>query len=110
MRRLRAGELIGLRVVDRNGHEAGSVQDIVVRHREGAYTVLGLVVGRSAVAGRFGYGDSLEPPTPWAHLLGWLRRHERYVEWKDVVALREDRVEIGVEHASLPRRWRDEDT
>ncbi|MFD6100530.1 PRC-barrel domain-containing protein [Nocardiopsis flavescens] len=108
MRRLRAGELIGLRVVDRNGREAGSVQDIVVRHREGAYTVLGLVVGRSATAGSFGCGDSPAPPTPWGRLLGWLRRHERYVEWKDVVALREDRVEIGVDHQSLPRRWRDD--
>jgi sporulation protein YlmC with PRC-barrel domain len=105
VRRLRAGELIGLRVVDRSGLEVGSVQDVVVRHRDGAYTVLGLVIGRSAIAGRFGYGDTLEPPTPWHHLLSRLRRHERYVEWKDVVALREDRVEIGVDHGSLPRRW-----
>ncbi|MFY7068327.1 PRC-barrel domain-containing protein [Nocardiopsis changdeensis] len=105
MRRLRAGELLGVRVVDRYGREAGSVQDIVVRHEEGVYTVLGLVLGRSALAGRFGYGDSLEPPTPWKHLLGWLRRHERYVKWEDVIAVREDRIEIGVDHGSLPRRW-----
>jgi len=108
VRRLRAGALLGLRVVDRAGEEVGSVQDIVVRHRENAYTVVGLITGRSALAGRFGFGESLEPPTPWGHLLGWLRRHERYVSWEDVVAVEEGRVEIAVDQRSLSRRWRKE--
>ncbi|MFJ9554275.1 PRC-barrel domain-containing protein [Nocardiopsis sp. NPDC101807] len=106
MTRLRAGALLGLRIVDCDGKDAGSVQDVVVRHSGGAYTVLGLVAGRSALAGRFGFGDSLEAPTPWRHLLGWLRRHERYVRWEDVVVVEEDAVEIAVERGSLPRGWR----
>lgn len=108
MRRLRVNALLELRVVDRDGEHAGVVHDIVVDHREGVYTILGLVVGRSALTGRFGYVGSLEPPTSWKHLLGWLRRHERYMEWKDVVALEEDRVKSVVEHESLPRRWCEE--
>ncbi|PWV55423.1 PRC-barrel domain-containing protein [Nocardiopsis sp. L17-MgMaSL7] len=103
-----AGDLLGARVVDRSGKTAGSVQDVVVRRDDGEYQVLGLVLGRSALAGRLGFGDSLEPPTPWRHLLAWLRRHERYVRWEDVVSVETNRVEIGVDHASLPRHWHQE--
>ncbi|WP_067607053.1 PRC-barrel domain-containing protein [Nocardiopsis listeri] len=106
MRRLRANAILGLRVIDRDGEQAGIVHDIVVDHRDGVYTILGLVLGRSAVGGRFGYGDSLQAPMPWKRLLKWLRRHERYVRWADVVALEEDHVEIAVDHGSLPGHWR----
>lgn len=106
MKRMRAGDLLGSRVVDRSGGDAGTVQDVVVRREDRGYAVLGLILGRSAFAGRLGFGDSLEPPTPWRHLLAWLRRHERYVRWEDVVSMEAGHVEIGVDHGSLPRRRR----
>ncbi|WP_306366975.1 hypothetical protein [Nocardiopsis sp. CC223A] len=43
------------------------------------------------------------------HLLGLRHRRERYAEWRDVVALREEgRGEIGVDHDAPPRRRRDD--
>lgn len=100
-----AGEIIGRHVVDSSGRRVGTVQDIVVRRDGDTYTVLGLVLGRYALAGRFGYGNSLEPPTPWHWALSWMRGHERYVGWEDVTRLDGDAVEIGVEHATLPHSW-----
>ncbi|MFE9244988.1 PRC-barrel domain-containing protein [Nocardiopsis sp. NPDC006938] len=97
--------MLGSRIVDRSGRSIGSVQDVVVRRDDDGYTVLGLVLGRSAFAGRLGFGDSLEPPTPWRHVLAWLRRHERYVRWEDVVSVETGRVTIAVDHDSLPRHW-----
>lgn len=100
-----ASDLLGRQVVDGSGHRVGKVQDVVVRQDGDTYTVLGLILGRSALAGRFGYGGSLEPPTPWRRLLGWMRRHERYVAWEDVEGLDGTTVRIGVETGSLPRHW-----
>ncbi|NYH51873.1 sporulation protein YlmC with PRC-barrel domain [Nocardiopsis arvandica] len=107
MSTFQASDLLGRAVVDGSGRRVGAVQDVVVRRDGDAYTVLGLVLGRSALAGRFGYGGPLEPPTPWKRVLGWMRRHERYVDWGDVERLDGEAVVIGVEHESLPRRWHD---
>ncbi|MFD6951966.1 hypothetical protein A6A08_10445 [Nocardiopsis sp. TSRI0078] len=106
MSTFQASELIGRHVVDGSGQRTGTVRDVVVRRDGDAYTVLGLVLGRSALAGRFGYEGTLDPPTPWRHVLGWMRRHERYVEWEDIERLDGEAVVIGVEHSSLPRHWR----
>ncbi|WP_435108321.1 PRC-barrel domain-containing protein [Nocardiopsis synnemataformans] len=100
-------ELLGRRVTDSSGHTVGTVQDVVVRRDGEAYTVLGLVLGRGAFAGRLGYGGSLEPPSPWHRVLSWMRRHERYVAWEDVESLDGASVGIGVGYGDLPRHWRE---
>ncbi|WP_017574027.1 PRC-barrel domain-containing protein [Nocardiopsis halotolerans] len=100
-------ELLGRGVVDGSGRRIGTVQDVVVRREGDTCTVLGLVLGRYALASRFGYGGTLDPPTPWKRVLGWMRRHERYVAWENVESLDGDTVEIGVDHGSLPRHWRE---
>ncbi|GAB2497462.1 PRC-barrel domain-containing protein [Nocardiopsis aegyptia] len=98
-------DLIGRTALDRDGRGLGTVQDVVVRRtREGRYEVVGLVVGRHTVAGRFGYGGTLEPPTPWHRVLRWMRRHERYLPWEDI-ADPDDPVRARVGSADL-RAWR----
>jgi sporulation protein YlmC with PRC-barrel domain len=98
-------ELMGRTALDRDGRDLGVVQDVVVRRTgEGRYEVVGLVVGRHTVAGRFGYGGTLEPPTPWHHVLRWMRRHERYLPWTDVTEMGDPiRTRVG---AAVLRPWR----
>jgi sporulation protein YlmC with PRC-barrel domain len=100
------GDLVGRRVVDRSGAVVGTVQDVVVRRTApGVYEVTGLVAGRSALAGHWGYGGSLRPPTPLRGVLRWMRRHERHVRWEQVAAVEEGVVRVAVDAATLDRWW-----
>ncbi|WP_432941273.1 PRC-barrel domain-containing protein [Marinactinospora thermotolerans] len=104
-----ASSLLGREVVDRSGERVGAVHDIVVRRRDdGGYEMAGFVVGRSALAGRFGYGATLAPPTPLHGLLAWLRRHERYLPWEDVADIGEEVIRASVASADLTPAWRAE--
>ncbi|GAA3744783.1 uncharacterized protein YrrD [Spinactinospora alkalitolerans] len=106
---IRVSDLLGRPVFDNHGDNLGKVQDVVVRHTpEGRYEVLGLIAGHSAVAGRFGYGGSLEPPTPLRPILHWLRRHERYLRWEGIEDLGDDAIRVSVESAELTREWRED--
>lgn len=107
MPKIRASELIGRRVLDRQGDTVGKVQDVVVRYAaDGRYEVLGVITGRSAVAGRLGYGGSLEPPTPLHRILRWLRRHERYLKWEHIDRIGENDIRVVVDSEGLSREWR----
>ncbi|MBB6118910.1 PRC-barrel domain-containing protein [Nocardiopsis algeriensis] len=105
MRTFTTSDLIGRRAVDSDGDPVGTVQDVVVGRVNGRYELLGLVMGRSALAGRLGYSGregSLEPPFPWRPLLRWMRGHERYVEWADVLGLDGPEIVLRVGSATLP--------
>lgn len=82
--------------------DTGAVHDIVVDHPEGVYTPSGLVDGRSALAGRFGYGASSSRPRPGS--TSWDGSEGTSATWsgKDIVASEEDRVESAVGHESPP--------
>ncbi|MBX9387341.1 PRC-barrel domain-containing protein [Streptomonospora nanhaiensis] len=102
-------DLLGREVRDSRGTFLGRVQDVVVRRTaDGGYQAVGLVTGRSSVAGRWGYGGSLDPPPLLGALLRWLRRHERYLRWDHIGELGET-VRVSVPGDRLGRRWSDVD-
>ncbi|MQA95761.1 MAG: hypothetical protein GEV11_14315 [Streptosporangiales bacterium] len=100
--RLRAGELIGREVTDAAGHALGRVEDLrAERDEAGRYRVCELIVGRRALAGRLGYGETLRIGPPFSWVLHALRRHEHPIPWEQVAALDDDgRVRL---HPEAPR-------
>ncbi|MDA0566808.1 PRC-barrel domain-containing protein [Streptomonospora sp. S1-112] len=102
-------DLLGREVRDSRGTALGRVQDVVVRRTaDGGYEVVGLVTGRSSVAGRWGYGGSLAPPPLLRAVLRRLRAHERYLRWDHIAELGET-VRTSVPGERLGRRWSDVD-
>lgn len=104
---MRLAELIGLRVIDADGRDIGSVRDVRVRHvtgpviaADGVGTLVleELVLGNVALGLRLGYVQSeVTGPLLLRLLFNRLARGARVVDWADV-------VEKGPEHLRIRRR------
>jgi sporulation protein YlmC with PRC-barrel domain len=84
---MRISELIDRRCVDVNGRELGRVFEFRARRREGRLVVESLLLGRHALAERYGAGRRRRPTTRRGDVV-----HE--VAWSDVVRLEDDRVVV----------------
>ncbi|HET9654401.1 MAG TPA: hypothetical protein VFP72_03550 [Kineosporiaceae bacterium] len=90
---MRAVQLIGARVVDRDGQVVGTVHDLRLVAGPHAHGLIGyrldtLITGTAGVGDRLGYatGDVRGPwPLPW--LFSRLARRVLLVPWRDVVAV-----------------------
>jgi hypothetical protein len=100
---MRLGELLGTRVVDRDGrrvgrvHDARLVQDGPVLPAFGAaLRVDGLVVGEVAVAVRLGYHrDRIRGPRLLRAIARVLERGARYACWEQIADIEPDRVTLA---------------
>lgn len=92
---MKTSEIIGVRVVDRDGVQVGRVHDIRLRAeaplREGAdpaYRVCALILGPVGLAQRLGYGRrEMKGPWPLTVLFLALSRRSFLVPWSDVGTL-----------------------
>lgn len=102
-------ELLHSHVVDADGRDVGSVDDVrlvqdgpLLLPFGAAFRVEGVVVGHRAVGMRLGYQRS-DMKGPWllATLFRRLERRARYVPWDDVVSWEDDVVRIRVRRDEL---------
>lgn len=97
-----AATLLTLPVTDVDGRHLGWVRDVRLDHRDEAWTVRGLVVGRRLLSERLGYASgTIAGP---ALLTAWLRRrqaHLRWVPWDDVAGMDASGVRLGVAAGDL---------
>jgi uncharacterized protein YrrD len=106
---MRLSELLHSHVVDVEGNDVGSVDDVrlvqdgpLLLPFGAAFRVEGVVVGHRAVGVRLGYhrGD-VKGPWLLKALFHRLERRARYVPWEDVVSWEDDVVRIRVRRDDL---------
>jgi len=106
---MRLSELMQAHVIDPDGNDLGSVDDVrlvqdgpVLQPFGAAFRVEGLVLGRRAIGTRLGYhrGDVVGP---WLlrTLFRWLQRRAKYVPWEAVEAWDGDVVRIATRGKQL---------
>ncbi|GAA5164627.1 PRC-barrel domain-containing protein [Amycolatopsis dongchuanensis] len=102
---MKGAELIGRRVLDRDGTSVGHVHDLVFTQRgqdAPRFELVGLECGKAGLGDRLGYlRGSMAGPWPLPALFRWLGRHSLFVEWSQVRALHADRVELAVARVQL---------
>jgi hypothetical protein len=109
---MRATQLLGATVYDRDGVAIGAVRDLrltaggpaVPGSGRPAYRLSALECGPVGVAHRLGYGRRLmNGPWPLTVLLRLLIRHSVLVDWADVVGVDGDRIDVRKRRAELRR-------
>jgi hypothetical protein len=104
---VRAGELLGCEVRDRDGEVVGRVHDLLLRRRPGdppGFELVGLICGTSAVGDRLGYTrGSMAGPWPLPALFRWLARRSVVVAWPDVAEVDRPRVVLRTRRDRLSR-------
>jgi hypothetical protein len=90
---VRLSELLHRDVLDANGDDLGSIDDVLVV-QDGPLVegfgarprVVGVVVGRSAIGTRLGvHRNRVKGPWPLTTMLGALERRAHFVPWEDVL-------------------------
>jgi hypothetical protein len=109
--RIRTSEILGVRVIDRDGQHVGKVHDIRVK-RDGpvigqfgpAYRVRTLIVGAAAVGARLGYGTG-DVKGPWLVQRLFRRMHGDgvMVDWSLIASRSSSEIRINVPRSELPR-------
>lgn len=108
---MRLSDLLHRTVVDVDGAEVGSVDDVglvqdgpPVANFDAALRVEGLVVGAGAFGLRLGYHRAgVRGPWLLKTVFTRLERRARYVPWDDVVTMEGSVVRIGTSADQLPR-------
>ena len=105
---MRASELFGLHVFDRDGREIGTVHDVRLRREPFGdagerLRIDGFVVGPGAVGLRLGYGHG-ETKGPWIVKQVFRRRtlHTRFVPWSTVARRSARELHVDVRVTDLP--------
>lgn len=103
---MRAAQLIGLRVVDRDGQRVGNVHDLRFRHDRTAsslsYRLDALACGDVGVGHRLGYGQAeMAGPWPLDRLFTAVARRSTLVMWADVLRIEDGEVHIRRQRAEL---------
>lgn len=107
---MRAAELIGSRVYDRDGRGIGRVHDVRIEASgpaedgsgQPAYRICAFTVGSVAIAQRFGYGrGQMAGPWPLTAIFRAMARRSVMVGWPDVTCLAPGRVETRRVKAEL---------
>jgi hypothetical protein len=113
---MRATDLLGATVYDRDGVPVGAVRDLrltaggpaVPDGGEPAYRLSTLECGPVGVAHRLGYGRRpMNGPWPLTVLLRALVRRSVVVDWADVTGVHGSRIDIGRRRAELRGAARD---
>jgi sporulation protein YlmC with PRC-barrel domain len=94
---VRAAELLRARAVDTEGRRLGKVHDIRLSRAspDEPWRIDSLVVGRSALAYRFGYATGgVTGPAPLVLLAGWLSRRREVLPWSRVDSFRDGRLVV----------------
>lgn len=95
---MRAAELVGCEVVDRDGVTVGRVHDLVFRMRDGEpprFELMALECGKAGIGDRLGFmRQAMAGPWPLTALFRWLSRHARVVEWSEVCRVDLPSIEI----------------
>lgn len=93
--RIRASDLLGTRVVDRDGRSLGRVRDLRLRVDGDGHRIEGLVMGRGVIAERLGYAYG-EVAGPWllAVVMRRAARRTRYLDWDAIDELAGGRVTV----------------
>ncbi|MDQ1374192.1 MAG: hypothetical protein QOJ09_1530 [Actinomycetota bacterium] len=108
---MRLSDLLHSTVVDADGREVGTVDDVrlvqdgpTVANFDAALRVEGLVVGGGALGLRLGYHRA-GVTGPWLlkALFTWLERRARYVPWDDVTSWEDDIVHLRTSTDLFPR-------
>jgi sporulation protein YlmC with PRC-barrel domain len=107
---MRPSDLLGAEIVDQHGRRGGEVHDVrlvqdgpLVGGFGASLRLDGLIVGRRAIGGRFGYGRrDMKGPALVKLLAGWFYREGRYVAWDRVRAIEPDRILISGSVDDLP--------
>lgn len=93
--RIRASDLLGTRIVDRDGRSLGRVRDLRLGVDGDGHRIEGLVTGRGVIAERLGYAYG-DVAGPW--LLGVVMRRAarrtRYLDWDAIDELRRGRITV----------------
>jgi hypothetical protein len=105
---MRASELLGLQVYDRDGEHLGAVHDVKVSREPtaagaGILALEGLVVGPGSIGVRLGYGHG-ETRGPWLLAQIFRRRARRlhFVPWPTIARRTSDEVHLAVRASELP--------
>jgi hypothetical protein len=107
---MRSAQIVGCRVIDRDGVDIGLVRDIRIAAGAApepdsghpAYGITALVVGSVGVAQRLGYGrGQMGGPWPLTSLFRALARRSLVVDWADVASHSVDRIEIRRRRSEL---------
>ena len=101
---MRISDLLRSRVVDLDGRELGSVDDVhlvqdgqLLPNFGAALRVAGLVVGRGGLGVRLGYHRAgVRGPWPIKAMFNRVERRARYVSWDQVAAWEEGTVRLSV--------------
>jgi hypothetical protein len=110
-------DLLHTRVVDADGRDIGSVDDVHLE-QDGpmllpfgaAFRVVGVVVGHRAVGRRLGYRRTgVRGPAIVKRAFFALERRSRYVEWRDVAEWDGETVTLTRRYADLRPVERDDD-
>jgi sporulation protein YlmC with PRC-barrel domain len=108
---MRLSDLLHSRVVDAQGADLGSVDDVrlvqdgpVIANFGAALRVDALIVGRGAIGLRLGYHRAgVKGPWLLKTLFTRLERRAYFVEWDEVDSLEQDVVRLRVAASDLPR-------
>lgn len=107
---MRATQLLGATVYDRDGVAIGAVRDLrLTAGREAvpdsgnpAYRLSALQCGPVGIAHRLGYGHRpMNGPWPLTVLLRLLIRHSVLVDWADVASINGNRIDLRRRRAEL---------
>lgn len=96
--RIRASDLLGTPVVDRDGRSLGRVRDLRLHAEGDDHRIDGLVTGRGVIAERLGYAYG-EAAGPWllAAVMRRAARRARYVDWDAIEELQPGRITVREE-------------
>jgi hypothetical protein len=91
---MRLSDLLHSTVVDADGTEMGSVDDVrlvqdgpLVGVFGASFRVEGILIGHGGIGVRLGFHRArVKGPRPLKMLFGWLERRSHYVPWADVVS------------------------
>ena len=115
---MRAVDLLGARVYDRDGAEIGTVRDLhfeargraVVDSGRPAYRLTELECGSVGVAHRLGYGHrDLAGPWPLDRILSRMARRSLMVRWDQIAGIEGPRIRLSVVAGDLKHIGEDDD-
>jgi PRC-barrel domain len=108
---MRLTDLLGAKVVGRDGRRVGVVVDVrlvqdgpTVGEFGAAFRVHGLVIGRSSVGAHMGF-ERANVRGPWLlkTLFGWIQGTERYATWDLIRSIEPERVRLNELREALPK-------
>jgi hypothetical protein len=108
---VRLTDLLGSKVVGRDGRSVGVVTDVrlvqdgpLLGEYGAAFRVHGLVIGRTSIGAHMGF-ERANVRGPWLlkRIFAWIQGVPRYAEWGLVRSIEPDLVRLNEHGAALPK-------